>query len=392
MLSATKTHARVAPPLNPAPEELQVSQTPVANSPSDPSHGVKGPGFPLVDGEVTCPSCGRFAGTYERCPFCGAGMQVRLSIRVLRRLSVAVGILGVLMVWWAAKNMEIPLREVASFSPTQNFAILRVRGKIVSGPFYGDRGDSFYIGLDDGTGRINVKAYGSTAVQLKALALNPQDQVEAQGSIRIMAGRKPAMSLRIASDVRVIERSKAPPPRRELSATPIDKITQEMASNRGKARIEGVVEKVWTTSSGMGSMVKDSTGSLLIWMFSKELGRIPDLSTTLAPGNRVQITGRLNIYSKRGGSEQVLQLRPFANKDGIRLLEKGSRSELPPKLLVKPPTTPGIDEVGKPAPQVAPVPGPGSVTPSVAPVPGPETVVPTPLATSSPKTSSETSP
>ena len=39
-----------------------------------------------------------------------------------------------------------------------------LNGKIVSGPYYGDRGDSFYIGVDDGTGRLNAKAYGSTAV------------------------------------------------------------------------------------------------------------------------------------------------------------------------------------------------------------------------------------
>lgn len=54
---------------------------------------------------------------------------------------LAVAFLGVALVIWAARTMEIPLDQIGPLPPTENSAIQRFHGKIVSGPHYGDRGD-----------------------------------------------------------------------------------------------------------------------------------------------------------------------------------------------------------------------------------------------------------
>jgi hypothetical protein len=300
------------------------------------SHSLKGPGFPDEDAEVTCPSCGRFAGTYERCPYCGAHMQVRLSVRMLRRLSLLVAFLGLGMIWWAAKNMEVPLRKIGDFSPTMNFAILRIRGQIVAGPYYGDRGDSFYVGVDDGSGRINVKGYGKLAAPLRALDLGRGDRIEARGSIRLQAGKNPAMSLRIPRDLKLLDRA----PRTTLEQgeiVTIASLTREMFAERVKVRVRGVLTDFRETKWGRGVTIHDGTGKLVVWVFSRNLERLEAGGELLANGNFVEIVGKLDLYKRKGGKGETLQLRPFGAPDAVQLAEGE-----PPKSPVAPPPTPVV--------------------------------------------------
>lgn len=280
-------------------------------------HPLKGPGFPEQDPEVTCPSCGRFAGTYERCPYCGTGLQTRVSVRLLRRLSLIVAFVGVFLTWMAARQMEIPLVRIQELTPTHNFAILRVRGEVVSGPFWGERGDSFYCGVDDGSGRVNLRGYGGMVDDLKELGLERGDVLEARGSIRIQQGKPPSMSLATARHVTLVKKKERPPP---PPVVRVADITAQQVSRHQAVRIEGTLTRVDVGRVGTSAELDDGSGALTVWVFRSDIRALGAGYSLLTSGAQVAIEGSLDAYKGRRARAEVTQLKPFKREDSIQRL------------------------------------------------------------------------
>jgi len=51
-----------------------------------------------------CPSCGRYVGSYEVCPYCGARVRVRISLKVLTILALILSMGGVVALYFAGKT------------------------------------------------------------------------------------------------------------------------------------------------------------------------------------------------------------------------------------------------------------------------------------------------
>ena len=60
------------------------------HQPSEPSSGE-----PRTRTAAECPSCGRFVGPYERCPYCGADVGQRMAVRVFKYGSLVLAVVGV---------------------------------------------------------------------------------------------------------------------------------------------------------------------------------------------------------------------------------------------------------------------------------------------------------
>ncbi len=298
------------------------SQTEPGNggaSTGNSGHPLKGVGFPEVDPEVTCPSCGRFAGTYERCPYCGAGMKVRLSVRILRRVALAVSILGLVILWLAARSLEVPRMDVGDLTETHAFAIIRLQGKLTAEPSFGDRGDSLWFSIDDGTGRANIRGYGPVAEHVKEMNLGRDDRIEVQGSIRIQPGRPPSLSLPVGRNLKILERAAKPEPRKPVAISSLD---LESGRRGDRVRIEGRVARAWSNSGGQGATLEDATGQLAVWVFKSDVLRLGAAAGHLAKeGARVRVDGRLSVFENKRGGKESLQLKPFGSPDSVVLLE-----------------------------------------------------------------------
>jgi len=147
--------------------------------------------------ETICPSCGRFVGTYERCPYCGREVKKRFTIRFMKIAAISIAFIGVLFLYLAALHKQLPLVRVSELKPTMNFAYVRVRGIAISDAYINDWG-GFGFNLndsDDGkdiNSTIKIRAYSDIAKQLKDSGLMPSvgDIVEVAGSLKLREGNK----------------------------------------------------------------------------------------------------------------------------------------------------------------------------------------------------------
>ncbi|MBN1899683.1 MAG: hypothetical protein JW827_12990 [Spirochaetes bacterium] len=142
--------------------------------------------------ETNCPSCGKFVGAYEKCPYCGAHVEKRISIKFFRYGSLVFSFLGLLLLYFISTHKEIPLIKINQISPTMNFAYIRVRGIVFRYPSYDKQLDILTLSLNDGTEDIIVKAYRATAKKLQKMKMIPKlgDLVDVEGTVRIRgAGR-----------------------------------------------------------------------------------------------------------------------------------------------------------------------------------------------------------
>ncbi|MGM0606907.1 MAG: hypothetical protein ACQESP_00680 [Candidatus Muiribacteriota bacterium] len=141
--------------------------------------------------ETHCPSCGKFTGTYERCPYCGAEVNKRLSLKFFRYGSLILAVMGVFFIYLAAVNKEIPELDYEHISETMNFAFVRVKGEVVGQPnvFYRESGSigSLSFTVDTGYQEIRIMAYSNIAEDILKAGNDPVpgEEVEISGSFRI---------------------------------------------------------------------------------------------------------------------------------------------------------------------------------------------------------------
>ena len=134
-----------------------------------------------------CPRCGRFVGAYARCPYCGADVGQRMTVRVFKYGSLVLAILGLAVLLFAAIGSEVPTVEIGDLRATMNWAYVRVEGVVTRQPGYDPKTGALRLWIDDGTGEIMVSAYRSEAEELLAGGLLPVmgDRVALEGTLRI---------------------------------------------------------------------------------------------------------------------------------------------------------------------------------------------------------------
>jgi len=89
-----------------------------------------------------CPSCGRYVGPYHACPYCGARLTGRISIRVVKIVVILLATVGLVALWFAATRAGVPLIQIQAAGATMNMAYVRLQGRCTRTPSYDPRGET----------------------------------------------------------------------------------------------------------------------------------------------------------------------------------------------------------------------------------------------------------
>ncbi|MDO8734001.1 MAG: hypothetical protein Q7K21_02435, partial [Elusimicrobiota bacterium] len=157
-----------------------------------------------VSSDASCPSCGKFVGPYEKCPYCQADLKKRLSLKLVKRLSVIGSIVGLLMLWYASKMQEIPVVKISSITERMNNALVEVNGSIV-GARFDETKNNFSYTVADETGKMKLNGFNALTDFKKVFGDNmPQegDKIRVVGQLNI--SEKFGVSMFIKNPKRIV--------------------------------------------------------------------------------------------------------------------------------------------------------------------------------------------
>ncbi len=230
------------------------------------------------DPETLCPSCGRFVGAYEKCPYCGAELKKRMSLVIWKRIAVVGTAVGLFLMWLAAVKMEPPLIDVAQAGPSYNNAIVRVQGTVVNRRLEEAR-KMVRLDVADRSGRLTAMGFGQLD-RFRELGNLPRvgDRVEIVGQLQISDQYGTSLFLNLPHKVRIMD-----PPTPEKAA--ISAITEEWLHD--KVTVRGNVK--YAPRYGAAT-ITDGTRDLRV---SLDPGNLGDDLPAIRPGDGLEITGIL---------------------------------------------------------------------------------------------------
>ncbi len=257
--------------------------------------------------QIICPSCGRFVGPLTRCPYCGARIRKRLSVRLFRYLALLLATVGLFFLYLMATHREVPRIRVGDIRPTMNFAYVRVAGLVSSDARIYREGDavrSLRFTVDDGSGEIPVTAYRAQARELVASGRVPRmgDKVEVAGSLSVAADDRVMMRLQ-SPDQLILTRA-------ELPLMPLGSVS---TNDVGRSiMVKGVISDIRAPRPNSRApwliRVSDSSGEKGISFWDDTYAEIAD-KDRLVPGAAVR--ARVSVGTFRGR----VQLRLASGRD-----------------------------------------------------------------------------
>ncbi len=136
---------------------------------------------------ATCPSCGRFVGPLEKCPYCGADIKKRLPLKYLRLACLALAILGVAVLIYAVSGASTPTTKIGNVGATMNHAYVRLEGIITRGPIYDADAQSLRFYISDETGEMQAASFRDVTEVLVAQQKIPTtgDKISVEGTLRV---------------------------------------------------------------------------------------------------------------------------------------------------------------------------------------------------------------
>lgn len=270
--------------------------------------------------DVLCSSCNRFVGPVSTCPYCGAAIEKRASLRAFKLAAVFLATMGLFLLYLMVTRGAIPVIQIGSIGRTMNFAFVRIEGRVANDTaVYREAGKvaSVSFTVDDGSGDLSVKAYRDNARELVKRALIPRagDFVTVEGSLNITADRE---SLWLASPDSLVITPDLP----ELLT--IDALSPDLEGMN--VILGGIVHSIKPPKLGTKTpwtmTMTDGTGlqRVNIWeSVYEELTR----KVALEPGAVIQIVGLVEMYQEkvqvrlgRVGDLEFLDQPPSAFVDG----------------------------------------------------------------------------
>ncbi len=163
--------------------------------------------------EAVCPSCGRFVGPADTCPYCGADSVRAPLFHTFRYVAVALALVGLAFLYAMARQSRPHPVRGAELTPPMHCARVRMEG-VVTGVAVGKSGGvTNYLAItveEEGEEKpIQVRAYRDTARRLVQGGAIPTigSRVQVDGEVRFGADRRVYLVLHSPEDLRVL----APP-------------------------------------------------------------------------------------------------------------------------------------------------------------------------------------
>ncbi len=238
--------------------------------------------------ETLCPSCGKFVGAYEKCPYCGTELKKRMSIIFFKRAALVLAIGGLALLWFTATKIKIPIVRIGNINARMNNAVVEVRGKVVKVSMTGRDGVAFDV--DDGSEQVRAQAFRGLS-KMRALGNVPQvgDEVSVVGSIQMTEKYGTSLMINIPSRVKVIPAV--------FEKVTIDKVT---LANKNKAvEVVGEIIAVKRIKGTTILVIGDVTGTTDVPLFKSDLDRIKDIERVTGIGNEIRVAGSVDAFNGR---------------------------------------------------------------------------------------------
>ncbi|RLC57939.1 MAG: hypothetical protein DRI80_14400, partial [Chloroflexota bacterium] len=234
-----------------------------------------------------CPSCGRYVGPYEACPYCGARLTGRTPIRVVKIAAIVLATVGLAVLWLAATRAEVPLIQIGQAGATMNMAYVRLEGHCTRAPTYDPESDYLSFWIEDDTGEIRISAYRAETRRIIEQGRVPAlgDLVEVAGTLRV---REDFLSLTINVPEQ-LKVTRAEPADRDIGTiVPEDQYL--------RVRVRGQVRDIYEPYHGLTLItVRDATGSIPVAV-SEDLIALSGVTPTLTTGQPVEVVATVSLY------------------------------------------------------------------------------------------------
>lgn len=253
-----------------------------------------------------CPSCGRYVGPHDACPYCGARMSGRLPVRAGKLAAMLLATLGLAVLWFVATRAEVPTVAIGQAGATMNLAYVRVEGRCTRVPSYDPQTGYLSFWVADETGELYVASYGAETESLiegeRVPALG--DHVAVIGTLRI---QEDFGSLTIGAPGEVVITRAEPEP------CAIGAIEPEPTYRR--MRVQGQVRQVAEPYPGLTLLtLRDETGSIDVAL-SDDLVALSRVMPRLAMGQPIELVATVSQY------KSTPQLIPASTADIIHLVD-----------------------------------------------------------------------
>ena len=250
-------------------------------------------GKQAVSLDTHCPSCGRFVGPYTACPYCGASLSKRVSLKLVKITAIMLATLGLVGLWWLASHTEIPHLSVAEVGGMMNFATVNIEGRVTRSISYDPETQYLGFWIDDGTGEIHITSYRDTTQALLQAHIIPAlgDSVSIAGTLRI---REDYAALTLNHPEHLVLNSPAPAVMRSIDITPLDEGRRVV--------LQGEISSISTPYTDLTLLaLQDAAGDMTITIDDTVQALTGDLPEINA-GNVVMVTGTVTLYK---GTPQV---------------------------------------------------------------------------------------
>jgi DNA/RNA endonuclease YhcR with UshA esterase domain len=234
-----------------------------------------------------CPSCGRFTGPYQACPYCGARLRGRTSLRVLKVAALVLAVAGLGGLWLASTRVQPPLIQIGQLGGMLNMAYVRVEGLVTEGPDYDPQAEGLSFTLNDDSGELRISAYRTDARDLIAMGRIPAvgDRVSVAGNVRI---REDFTALYInAPELLQIARP-------EPEGAQIGRLSPLDIGRR--VRVRGQVREVRTPYPGLTLLsLRDSSGEIAV-VVSEALVQLTGPLAAITAGQSLEVVAAVSLY------------------------------------------------------------------------------------------------
>jgi len=234
-----------------------------------------------------CPSCGRYVGPYEACPYCGARMTRRLSIRAVKLIAILLATVGLALLWSVSRHAEVPTVPIGRAGPTMNLATIRVEGRCTRSPTFDPDTGYLSFWITDDTGELRVSSYRAETETLLATGGVPGfgDRVSVVGTIRIRDDLR-TLTINAPGELTI---SRAPP-----AASSIAQITPDRMYSR--VRVRAQIRSLVEPYPGMTLLsLRDATGDIDV-VLSEDAVALGGQTPTLTVGQSVSLTAAVGRY------------------------------------------------------------------------------------------------
>lgn len=257
--------------------------------------------------EVICPNCGRYVGTFERCPYCRVKVLTRFSFRALKWGGLTVAILGVFFLYLDLHTLRFVVREpetveISEITPAMNFAQVYLHDKAT---FVRYDEETRFLGIflsDENGNDIFVRAYDSETrrlIEMEKRRLadgDPQPKFPATGDILRIRGNlriRPEFKMMILqfAEGLTIER---PEPIRVTIENVVENM--DLFDEYQRLQVEGKIIDIenrgWAVFLTLYELETESEITVLIPKVVFEFGK--PLGAEI--GDEVRISGAFSVY------------------------------------------------------------------------------------------------